>query len=223
MRQQGPTNARGGAQAEEAARLKAEEKRRWWENATATFGGGDGDGDDAAGRAAAKLERMKHGARGALLRCPRCCGHRVRALRGAVVVGVGGATCVVRPRAVRVSHCPAPPAAALGDRYKAWEKWVVAPDDPVTADEAARARAATEKVQNDAFEAANPDFCKDVRGDMARRDAAAKKRTADAEGTLVSCLVLSFGVSILSPGQGLRTRAKRSVCTRGVRTVWCRA
>lgn len=114
----------GRAQAEEAARLKTEEKRRWWDNAQVSIASGDaGAGDDAA-RADARRQRMKDGASraAAAARCPRAALlARVRALLPRCVMACPHAWCArtSRTRAGRRSaRGPLQGVGAVGDRAR---------------------------------------------------------------------------------------------------------
>ncbi|RHY46269.1 hypothetical protein DYB38_010819, partial [Aphanomyces astaci] len=55
----------------------------------------------------------------------------------------------------------------VANDYSMWDKWE--PQDPVTLDEKARQDALVEKMKNDQFEQANPDFCTQFKHDLEKR------------------------------------------------------
>ncbi|RHZ11022.1 hypothetical protein DYB37_005833 [Aphanomyces astaci] len=55
----------------------------------------------------------------------------------------------------------------VANDYSMWNKWE--PQDPVTLDEKARQDALVEKMKNDQFEQANPDFCTQFKHDLEKR------------------------------------------------------
>ncbi|RHY97051.1 hypothetical protein DYB35_006978 [Aphanomyces astaci] len=55
----------------------------------------------------------------------------------------------------------------VANDYSMWNKWE--PQDPVTLDEKARHDALVEKMKNDQFEQANPDFCTQFKHDLEKR------------------------------------------------------
>ncbi len=78
--------------------------------------------------------------------------------------------------------------------YTRWERWLKAPDDPVSREEAAAKQVEGSKVQDDAFERANPDFCAHVRGDVERRQSseASQKHESDRESVGDAALTVSY-------------------------------
>lgn len=71
--------------------------------------------------------------------------------------------------------------------YSFWDKWVQNPDDPVTLAEKQALEEAKEKVQNEEFEKANPDFVKQFKADMVERKKSNAKKQKEAECTCRCC------------------------------------
>ncbi|KDO31337.1 hypothetical protein SPRG_03954 [Saprolegnia parasitica CBS 223.65] len=63
--------------------------------------------------------------------------------------------------------------------YSVWNAWE--PKDPVTMEEKARQAALDEKMKNDAFERANPDFCTQFQEDIAKRQKSTREKAKLAE------------------------------------------
>ncbi|EQC31712.1 hypothetical protein SDRG_10505 [Saprolegnia diclina VS20] len=63
--------------------------------------------------------------------------------------------------------------------YSVWDAWE--PKDPVTLEEKARQAALDEKMKNDAFERANPEFCTQFQEDIAKRRKSTREKAKLAE------------------------------------------
>jgi tetratricopeptide (TPR) repeat protein len=64
--------------------------------------------------------------------------------------------------------------------YAKWDSWLATPDDPVSVAERTEAEAKRQAFQDEKFEELNSDFCSGVRDDMAKREAAQRKKRARA-------------------------------------------
>lgn len=76
----------------------------------------------------------------------------------------------------------AAPKYGGGLHYAKWDSWVKHPDDPVSKEEMQAAEEAREKLQNEAFEKANPGFVASFKADQEKRassDAAKQRRSDD--------------------------------------------
>ncbi|KAG5186749.1 hypothetical protein JKP88DRAFT_308946 [Tribonema minus] len=179
-------------QQEQAAALrKAEEAERWWRgaellhgprrHANSGSGGGGGSGDSGGGGsgggggggaaedgAARQQLGGGGGAGGALLSAEE----RQR-LSDREVGGEGDASRALLSAEER---------QRLSDRYSLeysrWETWT--PDDPATQEEVAQKEAEEDAKRNAAFEASNPDFCREFSEDAQARQRAREKRANTA-------------------------------------------